>query len=158
MNGPTEGDSTGLDLAESFDDALKRLYQDLQSEIARLAPVCDLSGRCCRFLEFDHTLFLSKPEADFLVLNAPKPSRALDDGATCPWQDNRGLCQAREARPLGCRLFFCDPSYQEAMPILSETYLRKLKHLTARFQLPWNYAPLHVHLAQFTLPADDDAD
>ena len=158
MTGLIDDDPFTSDPAEGFDEALKQLYRDLRDEIARLAPVCDLSGRCCRFKEYDHTLFLSKPEADYLVSNAPRPSRALDQGATCPWQDDRGLCQARDARPLGCRLFYCDPSYQDVMPVLSETYLSKLKQLTAKFGLPWNYAPLHVHLAQFTLPAADRAD
>ena len=39
--------------------------------------------------------------------------RPLDQGATCPWQDSRGHCTAREARPLGCRVYYCDPAFEE---------------------------------------------
>jgi hypothetical protein len=108
--------------------------------------VCVLSGRCCRFREYDHTLFLSGVEAAYLLAHAPKPPRPLDDGATCPWQDGAGRCSAREARPLGCRIYFCDPDFGEAMPELSEAFLRRLRALVAAAGLPWDYAPLHAHL------------
>src|SRR3954452_19573866 len=92
--------------------ALHALYAALDEEVARLGPVCRLSGRCCRFAEYDHTLFVSAPEMAVLLADAPPPSRPLDDGETCPWQDTKGRCTAREARPLGCRVYYCDPTYQ----------------------------------------------
>ena len=70
----------------------------------------------------------------------------LDGGATCPWQDGRGLCTAREARPLGCRVFFCDPVYQEPGQEIAERAIRSLKRMVESLDLPWNYAPLHQHL------------
>ena len=129
-----------------FHGELRELYAQLDAEVARLAPVCSISGRCCRFREYGHTLFLSQPEVDYLLSGAPAPARELDSGETCPWQDDRGRCTAREARPLGCRVYFCDPAYQEAAPALSEHFLKRLKHLAQRHGLPWNYAPLHRHL------------
>ncbi len=131
---------------DRFRDALHAIYVDLENEIAALAPRCDLSGRCCRFLEYDHTLFLSAPEAALLVNDAGPAARPLDDGATCPWQDHQGLCQARHARPIGCRVYFCDPAYQGHAPLLTEKYLGRLKVLVAALDLPWLYAPLHNHL------------
>ena len=53
----------------------------------RHGPVCELSGRCCRFHEYGHTLFLPLPEAAVLIADAPPPGRDLDDGDSCPWQD-----------------------------------------------------------------------
>ena len=125
---------------------LRTVYDDLALAVAEAGPVCDLSGRCCRFAEWDHTLFLSGVEAALLVADAPAPARPLDDGATCPWQDDRGRCTAREARPLGCRVYYCDPTYQERSHELSAEYLGRLRALSDRLGVPWDYAPLHAHL------------
>lgn len=127
---------------------LMALYRELDLAVARRAPVCQLSGRCCRFKEYGHTLFVSAPEALLVLADAPQPVRELDDGASCPWQDDRGRCTARDARPLGCRVFFCDPSFDAHALELSEIFLARLKQLAIRHHWPWNYAPLHQHLQQ----------
>jgi hypothetical protein len=125
---------------------LRALYDQVEAEVARLGPVCQLSGRCCRFREYGHTLFVSALEIEFLLGGAPKASRPLDQGETCPWQDAQGRCTARGARPLGCRVYYCDPNYQAAAPELSERFIARLKQMADRHGLPWNYAPLHRHL------------
>jgi hypothetical protein len=125
---------------------LRALYKELDAEVAELGPVCQLSGRCCRFKEYGHTLFVSTPEAQFLLEGAPQPCRPLDRGDTCPWQDAHGRCTARDCRPLGCRVYYCDPSYERFANDLSERYIGRLKELTDKHGLPWNYAPLHRHL------------
>src|SRR5687767_2381719 len=38
--------------------------------VAAAGPRCDASGRCCRFTEYGHTLFLSHLEADVLLAAA----------------------------------------------------------------------------------------
>lgn len=145
--------------SDGFRASLKILYTELDDAVSRLGPVCELSGRCCRFAEYDHTLFLSEPEAALLLDEAPSPTRALDDGETCPWQDLAGRCTARGARPLGCRVYFCDPTYADRAPALSEEFLGRLKRLVEQHQLAWNYAPLHHHLrvavtdGRFPVPA-----
>jgi hypothetical protein len=131
-----------------FHADLREVYAELDAAVAGLAPVCLISGRCCRFEEYGHTLFLSGLEADYLMSEAPEPVRALDEGQTCPWQDDRGRCTARGGRPLGCRVFFCDPAFQDAAPALSEQFLSRIKLLARRHGLPWNYAPLHRHLQE----------
>jgi hypothetical protein len=130
----------------SYFEELEAVYASLEGEVARLAPVCLVSGRCCRFREYGHTLFLSEAELEYLLRQAPEPVRALDDGQTCPWQDDAGRCTARQARPLGCRVYFCDPAYEEAAPALAEHFIARLKDLADHHGLPWNYAPLHRHL------------
>jgi Fe-S-cluster containining protein len=122
------------------------LYAELDEAVAALGPVCQLSGRCCRFNEYGHTLFVSSPEAELLLADAPRPSRPLDDGATCPWQDALGRCTARDARPLGCRVYFCDPDYQLHAPEVAERFITRLKRMVEELGLPWGYAPLHDHL------------
>jgi hypothetical protein len=142
---PPDETDRGLDPAD-FRVEFAAVYEELDAEIRRLGPVCNLSGLCCRFREYDHTLFLSAPEAALLIADAPPISRPVDDGETCPWQDLKGHCTARSARPLGCRLYFCDPAYRDEGPRLAEAYISRLKSLVDRLGLPWDYAPLHRHL------------
>jgi hypothetical protein len=79
--------------ADALIQQLPTLYAALDAEIAAAAPVCELSGRCCRFLEYGHTLFLSQPEAA-LLRETPFPPGAVIDEASCPYQVG-GLCTAR---------------------------------------------------------------
>jgi hypothetical protein len=139
-----------IDLSEPLDlgwqCGLRELYEELDRDVARIGPICALSGRCCRFLEYGHTLFVSAAEVGFLLGFAPAPPGPLDQGATCPWQDSRGHCTARDARPLGCRIYYCDPSFQEESHRMSERFIDRLKSLSTKHGIPWNYAPLHRHL------------
>jgi Fe-S-cluster containining protein len=145
------GEDRSHDSGDSRDEPrywgeLRALYDQLDAEVSRLGPVCQLSGRCCRFQEYGHALFVSALEIEFLLGGAPEAPRPLDRGQTCPWQDARGQCTARGARPMGCRVYYCDPSYQAAASDLSERFIARLKHLADRHGLSWNYAPLHRHL------------
>jgi hypothetical protein len=139
---------TSAPAASSPEAELRAVYDQVDREVARLGPVCELSGRCCRFTEYGHTLFASTLEIRYLIAGAPKPSRALDGGQTCPWQDQHGRCTARNARPLGCRVFYCDPTLQELSHEISERSLTELKRITQRWGQAWSYAPLHNHLVR----------
>jgi Fe-S-cluster containining protein len=129
-------------------DILRRkilaLYEEVDRAVAAAGPICQVGGRCCRFREFGHVLFLSNLEANVLLGGAP----AYQAPATpdlCPFQKGN-LCTARESRPLGCRIYFCDPSYQETGQRLSEEFLHSLKQLGREHGLQWRYAPLHFFL------------
>jgi hypothetical protein len=131
---------------DAFREPLQRVYGELDAEVSSLAPVCQISGRCCRFEEYGHTLFISAPEFALLLADAPSPVRDLDEGATCPWQSFQGRCTARNARPMGCRVYFCDPNYESAAPEIAERGINRLKRMIDEQALPWDYAPLHAHL------------
>lgn len=120
------------------------LYAEVDAAIAAAGPKCDSSGRCCRFKEYGHTLFISNLEAEVLLASAP-PFEQPVSRDFCPFQVEN-LCTAREPRPLGCRVYFCDPSYQNTGNEITETYLRRLKALADELGLPWRYAPLHEFL------------
>jgi hypothetical protein len=120
------------------------LYAEVDRAVAAEGPVCVASGRCCRFKEYGHTLFLSGLEAEVLLRDAPPYERPVTPDF-CPFQKGN-LCTAREPRPLGCRVYYCDPNYQEAGRRISETYLRRLKDLADAEGVPWHYAPLHHFL------------
>jgi hypothetical protein len=121
-----------------------QLYEEVDREVAAAGPVCVASGRCCRFKEYGHTLFLSNLEADVLLAGAPPYDRPVTPDF-CPFQKGN-LCTARGPRPLGCRVYYCDPAYQETAGRISETYLRRLKELAEAHGVPWRYAPLHAFL------------
>jgi hypothetical protein len=132
----------------NMNDGLRRavleLYAEVDREVAAAGPVCVASGRCCRFKEWGHTLFLSNLEAAMLLADAP-PYETPVSPDFCPFQKDK-LCTAREPRPLGCRVYFCDPAYQETAAAITEKYLRKLKELAEAHGIAWRYAPLHHFL------------
>lgn len=125
---------------------LPQLYVELDKEVAAAAPICELSGRCCRFRDYGHTLFLSRPEAE-LLLQQRFPEGAVIDDAGCPYQTGN-LCTARENRPLGCRVYYCDPRYAGVGEELSERYIRRLKDLHDETNTEWEYRPLIFFLSE----------
>jgi len=129
---------------ESVQQKVLDLYKEVDREVAAAGPVCIASGRCCRFKEYGHVLFVSNLEAAVLLSHAP----AYDQPVTpdfCPFQ-KENLCTAREPRPLGCRVYYCDPAYQETGKHITEKYLHKLKTLAEETGTEWRYAPLHQFL------------
>ena len=131
-------------MSEELRREVLALYQEVDRAVAAAGPVCVASGRCCRFKEYGHVLFLSNLEADLLLAGAPAYERPVSPDF-CPFQKGN-LCTAREPRPLGCRVYYCDPSYQESAHRLTETYLRRLKELAVAHGVAWQYAPLHEFL------------
>ncbi len=126
---------------------IRALYAAVDKIIAETGVVCRASGKCCRFVEYDHTLFLTSLEAEILLKNRSMSTETIDP-AICPFQVN-GLCHAREDRPLGCRIFHCDPSYQNRSHEIMEDALSQIKQLCHEENLPWKYAPLHYYLHAF---------
>lgn len=149
MSNPDAADDVPLESQPapgSLRGALLDLYAELAGDIAAAAPVCELSGRCCRFQEYGHTLFICRPEAE-LLLEEGLPAGSVVDEAFCPFQIG-GLCTARERRPLGCRIYFCDPAYAGRGEALSEQYIAQLKRMHRETETPWEYRPLHGFLRE----------
>lgn len=134
------------------------IYAAADDAVRAAGPRCDASGRCCRFKEFGHTLFISQMEADVL-LSAALPYAKPVTNEFCPFQVDQ-LCTARDVRPLGCRVYFCDESYTETGNRITETYLRELKQLADEAETSWRYAPLHIFLNEGegggSLPASEN--
>lgn len=131
-------------MSEALRLQVLELYREVDRDVAAAGPVCVASGRCCRFKEYGHVLFLSNLEAEVLLHDAP-PYQGPVTPDFCPFQKDN-LCTAREPRPLGCRVYYCDPNYQETGNRLTETYLHRLKDLASAHGVPWRYAPLHHFL------------
>jgi hypothetical protein len=132
-------------MSEDLRRRVVELYREVDRDVAAAGPVCVASGRCCRFKEFGHVLFLSNLEADVLLHDAPPYEVDAVTPDFCPFQKGN-LCTAREPRPLACRVYYCDPNYQETGNAISEKYLHKLKELAETHGVAWRYAPLHVFL------------
>ncbi len=131
-------------MSESSRRKVLELYAEVDREVAAAGPVCVASGRCCRFKEYGHVLFVSSLEAEVLLDAAPAYQQPVSTDF-CPFQVEN-LCTAREPRPLGCRVYYCDPAYQETGQLIMEKYIRRLKELADEEGREWGYAPLHHYL------------
>ena len=130
------------------------IYEEADREVAAAGPVCVASGRCCHFKEQGHVLYLSNLEAEVLLASAPPYEQPVSPDF-CPFQ-KENLCTAREPRPLGCRVYYCDPGYQETSNRITEKYLQKLKALSLELEIAWQYAPLHSFLNNPSAPASNN--
>jgi Fe-S-cluster containining protein len=126
------------------------VYEWLSTQIRRsgeLAGSCKACGKCCDFDRFDHRLFVTTPELIYLAAKfGPEPIKLMTNGR-CPYNMN-DKCTIYENRFAGCRVFCCagDADYQGR---LSESALKKLKRICARFGLAYRYADLGTALSSF---------
>lgn len=134
--------------------AVAEVYAEADRAVVAAGPRCDASGRCCRFKEYGHTLFISQFEAEILLESAPYFTQPVS-AESCPFQID-GLCTARDSRPLGCRIYFCDPTYQETGSRITEESLTRLKRIADEHETGWRYAPLHVFLNEAIPTAPQD--
>jgi Fe-S-cluster containining protein len=139
MSGDAVADAAGR--AAGTAAALRRLgelYADLDAELGRLATRCELSGRCCDFPRSGLTLFATDLELRWL--RERTPAGRNDDPALCPhWQ--AGRCEARDGRPLGCRLYFCDAAKAAELDDLSVRFHARLKRIHDETGVPYRYGP-----------------
>jgi len=144
---PADGPPARSSLAIGATAALDAIYAAVDHDVAARGPRCELSGRCCRFDEFGHRLFLTRLEADRLLAQGLPVGTAVEPGL-CPFQQHL-LCTARDRRPLGCRVYFCDPAYEGQAELLSEKYLAAIRRLHDEAGIPCDDADLHWHLARW---------
>lgn len=122
-----------------LDAAVTDLYARLDDEIAARNPVCNNRGACCRFDTYGHRLYVTQVELDYFIgRQRPRGILPVTSG-TCPYQVD-GLCNAREHRPLGCRVFFCDENTQAWQPGVYEKYLGDLKRIGHEHGVSYRYS------------------
>jgi Fe-S-cluster containining protein len=128
------------------------IYADLELQIARRKPVCVVSGRCCRFDEYGHRLFVTTIELAAFVSHLEKENRSIpvSDGRGCPFQINR-LCSVHAIRPFGCRVFFCDSTSFDWQTEQYERFHRELKTLHQELDVPYFYVEWREALAAIGL-------
>ena len=131
--------------------AVNAIYADAEHEINDIKPRCEMSGRCCRFEEYGHRLFVTTAELAVFASAAKQCPAAMsmlknDDGGGCRFQ--QGLrCIAHPIRPMGCRMFFCDPSHEQELQTLFERMHTRLKLLHDELEIPYLYVEWRAGVA-----------
>lgn len=139
-------------------EAVGRLYADVAKEIDARRPVCAVSGRCCRFEEYGHRLYVTTIELAAFVYDFETCGRSpqLDEsierwsGTGCPFQLGK-LCGVHLIRPFGCRMFFCDPTSTEWQNNQYERFHARLKLLHEELGVPYAYLEWRVALKMLGL-------
>lgn len=141
-----------LDLArrDDIDRALLAAHDTIARESASGRPVCTASGRCCDFGRVGHDLFVTGLEVAWTLDRIPAEraigehdvSAAIDAG-DCPFLVSDGSirrCGVHPARPMGCRVYFCDPTRERFVQDLAERGAGLVRELHDRFGVPYIYA------------------
>ena len=115
--------------------AIDALYVHLHDVIELRKPVCDASGRCCRFEEFGHRLFVTTME---LAVFASQVKSIDVASRGCAYQVD-GLCSVHVIRPFGCRMFYCDPTATQWQQDQYEYFHARLRRLHEDFNIPYFY-------------------
>ncbi|UCG17372.1 MAG: hypothetical protein JSV19_04935 [Phycisphaerales bacterium] len=118
--------------------AMESLYDELDEAVAAHAPVCVTCGDCCRFQAAGHRLFVTSAELAYFLAHTQGAIRTADAKQPCPHQAS-GRCTTRRQRPVGCRVFFCDPAAQPWQGPLTEQTLDRLRDIHRRFAVPYAY-------------------
>lgn len=118
-------------------DAVRNLYVQVDRQLDVHASLCRKCGRCCHFGQFGHRLYVTVLEASFYLSACGSPRPITSDA--CPHAFD-GRCHAREVRPVGCRIFYCDPQTAAWQGPLTETWMGRLRRLHAQLGVPYVYA------------------
>ncbi|MEM9019578.1 MAG: hypothetical protein AAGC44_03350 [Planctomycetota bacterium] len=156
---------------ETIDHAIRTLYAELDAAIAEHPPVCNASGRCCRFDEYGHRLYVTGLEIAWFLSGVHGREMVRLDGSQdvaqrgfplrqfdlnpqprfqtphCPYQV-KGLCRTHTIRPLGCRVFFCERGTEAWQQETTERFLDRLKQMHVEQNLPYAYMEWRAGLAE----------
>lgn len=138
---------------EPIDRAIRQIYRELDEDIAARSPTCWLSGKCCHFESYGHRLFVTGLEVAWVAqqFDSSQWDRLagseleLMDG--CPFQSGK-LCGIHAVRPLGCRIFYCDPAAQGWQQEVYETYQRAIRALHESHEVEYQYLEWRAALAE----------
>ena len=131
-------------------DAVARVYAQLQEQMDTRRPKCDASGRCCRFDEFGHRLYVTTVELAAFVAGLESSERS---GEACPFQVG-GLCSVHAIRPFGCRVFFCDSTSDDWQHEQYERFHGDLKRLHEQLGVEYRYIEWREALKELGLDCE----
>lgn len=116
---------------------MRVFYAEAERRIASQAATCWNRGLCCRFGQFGHRLYVTALEVCYYLATGDRPPPVLEDA--CP-HAFAGKCHARDRRPLGCRVYYCDAKAQDWQGPLTEECLARLRDLHRELEVPYFYA------------------
>jgi len=136
----SDSPSSIAEQAQRFElaDRMARFYQEVDGAVAAHKPTCQNRGACCKFASFGHRLYVTDLELAYFHHCQEDRLRAPTSDGACPYQVG-GLCTARDHRPLGCRIFFCDESAKAWQGPEYERFLARLKQLGDELGVPYRY-------------------
>ena len=118
-------------------EAMGSFYAEADGLIARQPGTCASRGACCRFGEYGHRLHVTALEVCYYLAGGEaSPSISAD---ACP-HVCEGKCRAHARRPLGCRIFYCDPCAESWQGPLTEQLLARLRAMHEELNVPYFYA------------------
>ena len=134
----------GQSLDSRVDSRLRELHTLVADEIRQRRPVCLASGRCCSFADHGHDLMVTGLEAAWCwrTLASAPTTAAVVSGQTagvCALLRD-GLCSAGAARPVACRVYFCDRSAADWMNQLAEDCHQQIRRLHEEVSAEYRYA------------------
>lgn len=96
----------------AIDSALREMYADLDAAVAECGPVCNASGRCCKFESYGHRLYVTGLEIAWYVMGVDElglevraePAQAPDDSDAPP-------------PPIPLQQFAVNPNAQSPAPL-----------------------------------------
>ncbi len=153
-------------------EELETVYRNFQSQLDQRRPRCDVSGRCCRFEDYGHRLFVTTIElAAFAMSQQAAINRGTDtvgacvvvagvvaagswDGTGCPYQ-LAGRCSVHFDRPFGCRVYFCDPTSTGWQEQQYESVHAQVKRLHEALEVPYFYVEWREALRAVGLATGD---
>lgn len=127
---------------------LRALYAQLARELEPFRRYCDARGYCCNFVASEHMLYVTNLEAAEMAACGEGPDMEQASEGKCPYLRGK-LCGAREHRAIGCRIYFCDRTYEEERNALYEKFLKAARDIESRYGIEPNYVP--VTKADFSL-------
>lgn len=141
------------------DASLREAHESIAGDVRASSPVCTASGRCCDFRRTGHDLFVTGLEVAWTLDRIPA-ERAVDAAGIaaaeargdCPFlvaDGSIGRCGVHPARPMGCRVYFCDPTRDRFVQDLAERGASLVRAMHDRFGVPYVYAEWRALLRCF---------
>lgn len=130
--------------------AVADVYAGVESAVDARRPRCEMSGRCCRFEEYGHRLYVTTLELAAFVAGLQQAPAPGWDGTGCPFQRAR-LCTVHPIRPFGCRMFFCDPTSTDWQNEAYERFHGQLTRLHEVLGVPYFYVEWRQALRELGL-------
>lgn len=139
--------------------AIAKTHDEIARAIASRSPRCEMSGRCCRFEEFGHRLYVTGLEAALTLVGAGAIAQdrsndirteASEVGRRpgCVFQVGN-TCGVHTHRPAGCRVYFCDPTWAPAMNDVAERAVERVRAIHDELAIPYRYMEWRALLSMF---------
>jgi hypothetical protein len=117
---------------------LRTLYTQLGSELEPFRRHCDTRGTCCNFTKTGHKLYVTTLEAAEMARAGVAADETQAAEGICPFLRGK-LCGVREHRALGCRIYYCDRTYEENRNEVYERFLKRVREIEARYGIEHSY-------------------